>query len=340
MKISVIVPIYNTEKYLSECIESILSQTLQDIELILVNDGSPDNCDAICKKYAASDKRVKYIHQKNQGVSVARNTGMAEAQGEYLFFMDSDDTIDEKFLETSYFSAQQHNADLVVIGKYFCYRALNSIPALPVWAFIVKRKLLNENPDIIFPVGLQPCEDGLFSHQLLALTNNLTKNPDGIYNYRAHDGQNHTVINTACEKVLNQIPIWFNILDAFYTSHHLYETKSSHLARFVEHEPFYFRFCSMPFTEEQRCHLIDIIRDFIYKKVQPYLSAKDYKSLHWSFRYIMKSHNIKLLRFAFNLQHVWYKFLLLLVNIIPYKSSRKKLRHKISECCLNLIGLK
>lgn len=336
MKISVIVPIYNTGKYLSECIESILSQTLQDIEVILVNDGSPDNSDAICKKYETSDKRVKYISQRNQGVSAARNAGMAEAQGEYLFFMDSDDTIDKKFLETSYFSAQEHNADLVVIGKYFCCRAANGIPALPVCAFIVRRQLLKENPDVVFPVGLQPCEDGLFSHQLLALTDNITKNPEGIYNYRTHDGQNHTVINAACEKVLNQIPAWFDILDSFYARHHLYEAKSLHLARFVEHEPFYFRFCSMPFTEKQRHRLIDIIRNFIGKKVRAQLSVKDYKSLH----YIMKSHNVKLLRFILDLQYVWYKFLRILINVIPCKSYRKRLRRKISECCLNLIGLK
>ena len=88
-KISVIAPIYKVEKYLPRCIESILNQTYKDIELILVDDGSPDNSGKICDEYASKDERVKVIHKKNEGVSKARNTGIECAQGEYFFFIDS-----------------------------------------------------------------------------------------------------------------------------------------------------------------------------------------------------------------------------------------------------------
>lgn len=101
-KISVIVPVYNVEKYLNRCVDSILNQTFEDFELILVNDGSPDNCGNICDEYAQKDNRVKVIHKKNGGVSSARNAGIDTAQGEYIMFVDSDDWINENMLNDMY----------------------------------------------------------------------------------------------------------------------------------------------------------------------------------------------------------------------------------------------
>ena len=96
--ISVIVPVYKAEKYIRECIESILSQTYEDFELILVDDGSPDTSGMICDQYAHRDSRISVIHQNNQGVSAARNTGMQKAAGEYICFVDADDTVDREYL--------------------------------------------------------------------------------------------------------------------------------------------------------------------------------------------------------------------------------------------------
>ena len=91
LKISIIIPIYNVEPYLHQCVDSVLSQTYENIEVILVDDGSPDNCPAICDRYADTDARVKVIHQKNGGLSAARNTGVQCASGDYIAFLDSDD---------------------------------------------------------------------------------------------------------------------------------------------------------------------------------------------------------------------------------------------------------
>lgn len=100
MKLSIIVPVYKVEIYLHECIDSILRQTFQDFELILVDDQSPDNCGAICDTYAEEDKRIRVIHRtENGGLSVARNTGIEAATGEYLTFIDSDDYIGQRYLE-------------------------------------------------------------------------------------------------------------------------------------------------------------------------------------------------------------------------------------------------
>lgn len=97
-KVSIIVPVYKTEKYIHRCVDSILSQTFSDIEVILVDDGSPDKCSEICDEYAIKDGRVKVIHQENSGVSAARNAGLAICSGEYLLFVDADDYIYEKYV--------------------------------------------------------------------------------------------------------------------------------------------------------------------------------------------------------------------------------------------------
>ncbi len=104
-KVSVIVPIYKTEKYLRRCVDSILAQTYGNLEVILVDDGSPDHCPEICDDYARQDDRVKVIHQINQGVSAARNAGIKAATGGWIQFVDSDDWLEpdytEKLIETT-----------------------------------------------------------------------------------------------------------------------------------------------------------------------------------------------------------------------------------------------
>ena len=111
--ISVIVPVYNVESYLRRCIDSIINQTYRDIEIILINDGSTDNCGAICDEYAALDGRITVIHKANGGLSDARNAGIDIATGEYLAFVDSDDFITEDACEYLLHQATTYNADIV-----------------------------------------------------------------------------------------------------------------------------------------------------------------------------------------------------------------------------------
>ena len=113
MKISIIVPIYNIEKYISKCIDSVLAQTYKDWELILVDDGSTDNSGKICDEYALKDSRIKVIHKKNEGVTATRNRGVKEAKGEFLFFIDGDDYITENTLELFINKQKENDADLV-----------------------------------------------------------------------------------------------------------------------------------------------------------------------------------------------------------------------------------
>lgn len=101
-KISVIVPVYNVENYLSRCVDSLLNQTLRDIEIILVDDGSPDKCPEMCDEYAKMDNRVHVIHKENGGLSSARNEGLKYIKGEYYMFVDSDDWIDTETCKVCY----------------------------------------------------------------------------------------------------------------------------------------------------------------------------------------------------------------------------------------------
>lgn len=115
-KVSIIVPIYRVEKYLSQCVDSLLCQTLEEIEIILVDDGSPDNCGRIADEYARQDSRVKVIHQENAGLSAARNTGIRAATGEYIGFVDSDDWAGPEMFRRLYDAAVRCNADIVASG--------------------------------------------------------------------------------------------------------------------------------------------------------------------------------------------------------------------------------
>lgn len=115
-ELTIIVPVYKVEPYLRRCIDSILNQTFRDFELILIDDGSPDNCGAICDEYAEKDGRITVIHQKNQGVSAARNAGLDIARGTYLGFVDSDDWIEPEMYETMITTAKEKNVDVVVCG--------------------------------------------------------------------------------------------------------------------------------------------------------------------------------------------------------------------------------
>lgn len=130
MRFSIIIPIYKAEKYLVECVESILGQTYADFELILIDDGSPDTCPALCDKYASADSRIKVIHQKNAGQAVARNAGVDIASGDYLMFLDSDDYYATKYvLGLVNEKIESSSADVILFGYKKFYESDGSFGA-------------------------------------------------------------------------------------------------------------------------------------------------------------------------------------------------------------------
>ncbi len=187
IKISVIIPVYNAEKYLDDCIKSVIMQTLSEWELILVNDGSKDNSSEICDKYARLDSRIKAIHKENAGVSVARNTGIENATGEFIGFIDADDTVLPDFFECMYSTAAAQQSDIVMCDALTVYQngnteadTINQLassillkksdwsPKLlmemagAAWRCIYKRELIERNK-ILFPCGIKFSEDRIFN---------------------------------------------------------------------------------------------------------------------------------------------------------------------------------
>lgn len=168
-KVSIIVPIYNVETYLHKCIDSILSQTFKDFELILVDDGSTDNCGKICDQYAQQDARVVVIHKKNGGVSSARNNGIELAKGEYIAFVDPDDVIEQNMYEVLVHYSIKHNAEMVVCQYTLIDEANGSTKVPQVWeqvdCVIDNKTIINKIiPNLLVnnTFSLVPCYNKLY----------------------------------------------------------------------------------------------------------------------------------------------------------------------------------
>lgn len=239
LKFSIIIPIYNTESYLKECIESVLSQTYTNLEVILVNDGSPDNSENICNDFVKKDNRVRYYEKKNEGVAIARNFGISKASGDYIFCLDSDDYIEKQFIE-KIVDKIKNNTDLVIIGKHFCRENVDLIGALPTSAFAVNKKFLNKYPKVRFIEHIQPCEDGLFSYKLLVLAKNIAMCPNAIYYYRQRVSSSEHNINQ--NKIVNDIPLWFKNIEDFHEKYQISDREQLKLISFIYNEPYRLRF--------------------------------------------------------------------------------------------------
>lgn len=156
--ISVIVPVYNVEKYLNECIDSLLNQSYHNLEIILVDDGSTDSSPAICDDYANKDKRVKALHMKNGGQATARNSGIDICTGEYIFFIDSDDYIEKDTIQFLYNKLTENNADISAAAFYFLYKNCT----IPTNDYIIEKNLTPEQAfvDVMTMEYLFPCPHG------------------------------------------------------------------------------------------------------------------------------------------------------------------------------------
>lgn len=229
--ISIIVPVYNIEAYIKQCIESILSQTYTKFELILIDDGSPDNCGKICDEYANVDDRIKVFHKQNGGLSDARNYGLRKAKGEYVSFVDGDDYIDKHFYAMLIDAMLTTNCDIAE-----CYsinfedgcipkanyedsrRVLNSFDWLTesgvrnflpcvVWNKIYKKELFD---NIEFPVG-RHYEDEATTYKVIYKANRIVRINSALYFYRQRNGS-----ITTLEKDMKEINEQYQALEEKY----------------------------------------------------------------------------------------------------------------------------
>lgn len=201
--ISVIVPVYKVEEYLDRCVDSIINQTYKNLEILLVDDGSPDNCPKMCDDYAKKDKRIKVIHKKNGGLSDARNVGIDNSKGDYLTFIDSDDYVELNYVEFLYNLIVKYDADISMGKQYVRYsnKVINTGSGylydnlskeeifeklmygedfdVSAWAKLYKKELFI---DIKYPVN-RLFEDSATTYKLMDKANKIVMKSEPIYNY-------------------------------------------------------------------------------------------------------------------------------------------------------------
>lgn len=216
-KISIIVPIYNAEKYIEKCIVSIVQQTYKNWELLLIDDGSIDNSSVICKDYATQDSRIKYIYQTNNGVSVARNTGLENAKGDWIMFVDADDQIKPNTLFAC--SELINDYDIIRFEAIDTYGRILELPScqtqdyiyeviqrktfLAIWGGLYKRKIFKEN-NIKFDSQLKYGEDWIVLIQLIMYSSRVFFLKEILYEY--NNGNESSFLNTMTfQKQLNLI---------------------------------------------------------------------------------------------------------------------------------------
>ena len=231
-KISIIIPVYNTEKYLSRAIDSVLKQKFDGVEIIIVNDGSNDKSGIIADKYRMSYKHIRVIHKENEGLGFARNTGLSYANGEYILFLDSDDYIDKGTLYKIYNLATSTNADLTVfnmrkvmekndfiiqekflnlknetinikdigINKYFKEYFFPYVHGHEACNKLYKKNLLNRSNVLFDKNDLICSEDLLFNLKLIPYVNIISSTNESLYNYVQRE---NSLMNTPYRKDLN-----------------------------------------------------------------------------------------------------------------------------------------
>ena len=232
-KVSVIVPIYNVEKYLEKCINSLLSQTLEDIQIILVNDGSKDNSGNIAKECEKNNKnRIIYVEKENGGLSDARNYGLKYATGDFIAFLDSDDYIEKNAYEEMYNKAIEENADYVEcdfiwefpnkirVDKQYPYKnkkEMLSFVRVVAWNKLIKRQLITDN-NLEFPKGLR-YEDVEFTYKLIPFINKFTYVDKPFIHYVQREG---SIANVQNERTAEIFTVLDNVIE-FYKKNNIYE---------------------------------------------------------------------------------------------------------------------
>lgn len=207
MKVSIIIAVYNIENYIDKCLESIINQTFQDFECIVVDDGSIDNSSSICDHYSQKDERIKVIHKKNQGLPLARKTGFENSSGEYLLFIDGDDWLETDMVNQLVVTMQNENSDIVICDFFRSYEKRDDIIsyAFPkrkeekmysfikkpnymnfFWNKLIKRSLFDKEY-ISFPEGISMCEDLFVTFKLFYFAEKISQVKKPLYHYRQNN---------------------------------------------------------------------------------------------------------------------------------------------------------
>ncbi len=249
--ISIIIPVYNVEKYLRECLDSVLAQTYKNLEVILIDDGSPDSCGKICDEYAAKDNRIKVIHQTNQGVSAARNVGLDAARGEYIGFVDSDDYIQPDMYEYLYQLISKDNADIAMCNVIQTdtfkstspiqenYRLIKNKDLFDYsdWMYLVNKLFKNTIfKNLSFQMGASAGEDSYIMFHIIKNISLVALGKESKYYYRPNSSSATHVWRTSHLKELRFFEEWLEYakeenLTEFY--HNELRRRNYHIVRWL-----------------------------------------------------------------------------------------------------------
>lgn len=231
-KVSIIVPVYNVEKYIKRCLQSLVDQSLEDIEIIVVNDGSKDKSEEIVKEFKKKYKNIVYVTKENGGLSSARNFGMIYAKGEYIAFLDSDDYVDKDMYKKMYEKAKETNSDYVECDFYWQYpdhrkhdvgyryknkKEMFQSARVVAWNKLIKKELITNN-NLKFPVGLF-YEDVEFFYKLIPYINKFTFVEDPLIYYVQRES---SIVNKPDYRTKQIFTVLENVIN-YYKEKELYE---------------------------------------------------------------------------------------------------------------------
>lgn len=334
-RISIIVPIYNSEKYLEECIISVLNQTFTDIELILIDDGSVDKSGMICDDYAKKDSRIVVVHTSNKGVSAARNKGIEIARGRYVMFCDADDMVNEHWCKYLYDTAIENEDCLIVSDDTFqCVKQkkmgvrlveecsfyslyVNGLSS-SVWNKIFRRDVILNN-DICFDVSLPYGEDIVFVAKYMKYcTKGVKRIRNVLYHYRKHD-------DSALKK--------YNPCIAMYLC------KAYYMRALVVEQEYLSIYCDrwlngLLHTMENVFDERNVVWTFV-QKIRFNQSVISSKECQFCVSHSNKKESPLII---FLLKREWYLFMYGLKKIIEYKDKYKFWGQKFVPCCKNVFG--
>lgn len=312
--VSVIVPIYKVEKYLEKCLDSIIKQTYKNTEIILVDDGSPDKCGEICDTYINKDNRIKVFHKKNGGLSDARNYGLKKSIGEYILFVDSDDSIEPKMIETLVNTLEKNKSDIsmcgfkiiqndtskhnqwfdqdTVLSKEEALKLLleNRIITSHAWNKLYKRNIIEKFP---FPEG-KLYEDVRIMHKVFMSCNSIAITKEYLYNYFLHSTSIVVV-----DKIANK----FEYIDAF-------------IQRYEEMKDI-----SKEYQEICYCQICCVIAVVFTTRIFSDEEKKKYKEKLEEYLMYLKNGKISIKKFASKKE----KLKIMFVKIFKYNSAKKYL---------------
>lgn len=269
MKISVIVPVYNCKKYISKCLDSIVNQTYKNLQIIVVDDGSTDGSEKICELWAKKDSRIEVIHQKNSGVSVARNVGMKRIKGQLVSFIDADDMLDLDMYEFLVTLMEKYEADISHCGykhlvgkevrlvhdthKIIVQKKEEALECLiggklfvgSLWNKLYKVELLN---NLFFNEHIKINEDILFNYQVFCRANRIVFADYAKYNYIAHKNSSACFVTSDLKKISDSCKV------NKYIYEHTRETKLFSVAteRYIRSLSGCYRICSRATNKEEK----------------------------------------------------------------------------------------